>query len=106
MESDNENNKSLHENDNKVATNSATMKGKGGAIIFFLLSAVFLAIGFYKLLVYDGNPFSPVNAYVGGDAYNYIINSNLATAYFTLAILFTIIALFFLFIGAVRSNNK
>ena len=42
---------------------------------------IFLIIGFYKMLIYDDY----TNAYVGGDAYNYIINGTYATAYFVLA---------------------
>jgi hypothetical protein len=53
------------------------------------VTAVFpLIIGFNKLLAYDNGeyyPYVPVNAYVGGDAYNFIINANYASAYFILA---------------------
>lgn len=74
-------------------------KYKNGMVISYILSALFIGLGFYKMFVYE-NPknsyFStkePVNAYVGGDAYNYIINSNYATAYFTLAIFCAVIGL-------------
>lgn len=33
-----------------------------------------------------------MNAYVGGDAYDYIINANQATAYFVLAVFFALIS--------------
>lgn len=36
-----------------------------------------------------------VNAYVGGDAYNYIINGNYATAFFVLAAVFVIMGIGF-----------
>jgi hypothetical protein len=91
--------------ENKDVTNNTTAKGTGGAVIFFLLSAIFLGIGFYKLWAYENSILSPVNAYVEGDAYNYIINSNLATAYFTVAILFTLIALGFLLIGTINKQK-
>lgn len=60
-------------------------------VLFYTLSAWFVGSGFYKLTIYtnlDGY-FSKANknAYVGGDAYNYIINSERATAYFVLAML-------------------
>lgn len=106
MENKQESNQVLQKEENKDVTNSETAKGTGGAVIFFLLSAVFLGIGFYKLWAYDDSTYSPVNVYVGGDAYNYIINSNLATAYFTVAILFTLIALGFLLIGTIKNKNN
>ena len=52
--------------------------------VFIVIGIIFLCIGFYKLLVYE-NPDSyyldSVNAYVGGDAYNYIINATYFAAY-------------------------
>ncbi len=68
-----------------------------GATISYLCSTVFVILGFYKMFAYDpGSRFrDPVNAYVGGDAYNYIINANYATGYFTLAIFCAIIGLTF-----------
>lgn len=62
----------------------------------YLLSSWFIGSGFYKLFVYEVHTSSALqdlnkNAYVGGDAYNYIINSERATAYFVLATLFFLI---------------
>lgn len=58
-------------------------------IFSYVLSAISLGIGLYKLFVYENSEYgSKINAYVGGDAYNYIINSNYATAYFVLALFF------------------
>lgn len=64
------------------------------AIIFYLLSLLSIAKGLYHLLVYENGDYSwnRVNAFVGGDAYNYIINSNHATAWFVLALVFAVIA--------------
>ena len=65
------------------------------AFIFYAASALCVGIGLHKLLVYEppseiekevGLITDAVNAYVGGDAYNYIINASQATAYFVLAI--------------------
>lgn len=53
-----------------------------------VIAVIPLLIGFYKLFAYDSGEFYPyesVNAYVGGDAYNFIINANYASAYFILA---------------------
>lgn len=58
------------------------------SIVSFILAAIFTGIGFYKIFVYSNPEHSwetAQNVYVGGDAYNYIINSNYATAYFVLA---------------------
>ncbi len=69
-------------------------------VICYLICAVFFGMGFYKMFAYN-NPETvrysdqPVNAYVGGDAYNYIINANYATAYFVLAIFCAVIGLTF-----------
>lgn len=46
-------------------------------IVFIILGILFAGIGFHKMLVYEGSEYSwreSKNAYVGGDAYNYIIN--------------------------------
>ena len=58
------------------------------ALILVILGSMFMAMGFDK----KDNYFNPTsyssasrNVYVGGDAYNYIINSNYFTGYMTLA---------------------
>lgn len=60
---------------------------KGLSITSLILSIIFFFMGFYRLFFYS-NPESRVlksrNAWVGGDAYNYIINGTQATAYFVL----------------------
>lgn len=58
-------------------------------VAFFILSMVTLGIGINKLTVYvnsDEWQTDLKNAYVGGDAYNYIINAGYATAYFVLSV--------------------
>lgn len=58
------------------------------AVLCFLLFAIMVYKGYDKMTNYD-NPESimleSTNAYVGGDAYNYIINGTYATAYYVLA---------------------
>lgn len=65
------------------------------SITGFIGTAICICMGFYKLLVYS-NPDSyfedSINAYVGGDAYNFIINGTHATAYFVLALVFIVFA--------------
>ncbi|WP_053956809.1 hypothetical protein [Inediibacterium massiliense] len=83
--------------------------GKKLAGIFYSISAIFICTGFYKMFCYDsGESYTkdPVNAYVGGDAYNYIINSNYATGYFVLALSFTILGSTALIIESLNKLNK
>ena len=62
--------------------------------VFFCLAAVFIILfgvmtykGYDKITNYYNSDYSMLNknAYVGGDAYNYIINGTYAAAYFVLA---------------------
>jgi len=78
------------------------------AILFYIVSTVFIGIGFYKIFGYSNSEYisSQVNVYVGGDAYNYIINANYATAYFVLALLFAVIASSFLIIERLYLSNR
>jgi len=62
---------------------------KMGAIFSYILSLIFIIIGFYKMFAYykpESFLEKPVNCYVGGDSYNFIINANYSTAFFTLAL--------------------
>lgn len=65
------------------------------ANISFAISAGLVSLGFNKMYVYYNSEFSSMNknAYVGGDAYNYIINGTYATAFFVLATLFVILGI-------------
>lgn len=57
------------------------------SVLFFLGSVASLSMGFYKMFAYENSEYSfatKTNVYVGGDAYNYIINGTYATAYFVL----------------------
>ena len=56
-------------------------------VVFAILGAILIGTGFYKITSYN-NPDSDysfdteyINSYVGGDAYNYIINGTYFTAY-------------------------
>lgn len=65
---------------------------RGISVTFFTGAIVALCMGFYKMYAYtnfdsgdypalsEGN----VNSYVGGDAYNYIINGTYSIAFFVL----------------------
>lgn len=66
------------------------------ATLFYVGAVIFVGLGFYKMFVYQKGVFADdsINAYVGGDAFNYIINAIYAGDYFILALLCV-------FIGAV-----
>lgn len=66
--------------------------------ISFFVSLIFLYMGFDKIYSYDNGELGPYtyhNAYVGGDAYNYIINGNYATAFFVLTLTFAMLGIGF-----------
>ena len=70
--------------------------------IMFVISAIMIYIGHDKLTnYYSSTTYSSLNknAYVGGDAYNYIINGTHATSFFVLATMSAIIAVSFIIIG-------
>ena len=54
------------------------------SVVFIILGVVLLYIGFSKINKYENPEYSweeSINAYVGGDAYNYIINGTYFTSY-------------------------
>lgn len=58
--------------------------------VCILAFLTFTFLGFYKIFAYNNPEYASTynkskNAYVQGDAYNYIINGTYATAYFVLA---------------------
>lgn len=67
------------------------MKGRARfwVTVCILAFLAFTALGFYKMFAYNNPKYTifeeTQNAYVEGDAYNYIINGTYATAYFVLA---------------------
>lgn len=78
-----------------------------GAAISYIIALFFIGLGFHKIFVYE-NPDSILragrNVYVGGDAYNYIINANYATAYFALAVFCAVVGMTFVIVGVL--DNK
>lgn len=57
------------------------------AVVFFCFSAIMLVNGINKMTVYNNSDYEDINenAYVGGDAYNYIINGTYSTSFFALS---------------------
>lgn len=77
------------------------------SICLYILSVFFLYKGYDKIVNYNNPEISIdyVNVYVGGDCYNYIINSNYATGFFVLAMGFAIIATMLLITTIFRKEN-
>ena len=68
--------------------------------VWSVLSGCSLGCSFYtlyqgidKMTNYHNSDYRQVNAYVGGDAYNYIINGTYATAFFVLTAMFVLAAI-------------
>ncbi len=75
------------------------------SIVFGIVTIVFVYLGYDKLANYRNiEGLKSINAYVGGDAYNYIINATRATAYFILALLSVSIAIGSVIISYHRRN--
>ena len=77
--------------------------------ISFFVSLIFLYMGFDKIYSYDNGelyPYTYHNAYVGGDAYNYIINGNYATAFFVLTLTFAMLGIGFCVLAYMRKMSE
>lgn len=77
------------------------------ACIFYVLAAITMYKGIDKMVNYSNSEYSfgdHHNAYVGGDAYNYIINSGFSTGFFTLTAGFTVTGTILLGIGILISR--
>lgn len=78
------------------------------SLVSFVASAWSLYRGIDKMTHYYSSEFSSslnVNAYVGGDAYNYIINGTYTTAFFVLAVGFFLGAIGFLILHYMNKKN-
>lgn len=81
----------------------------GLSVVSFIISAIFICVGFEKMFVYENGesyPYDLHNAYVGGDAYNYIINGNYATAFFVLATLFALLGVGFIIVYYLHKSDS
>lgn len=77
--------------------------------VFSLLSSFFtLYKGIDRLVNYENSDYSwrTVNAYVGGDAYNYIINGTHATAFFVLTAMFVLAAIGLMMLHYLSRSDK
>jgi hypothetical protein len=73
--------------------------------VFIIVFIVFSYKGYDKMNNYYNNDYSYENAYVGGDAYNYIINGTHATGYYVLSGTFFIAAVISLVGGLIISEK-
>lgn len=60
------------------------------SIVSLVCSFITFSLGIDKMVHYNNSDYSPVNAYVGGDAYNFIINGTYTTAFFVLTMMFVL----------------
>lgn len=84
-----ESNTSVNESQtDKKNSNDSNDSSNIFVVLSYIGAIIFICIGFYKMLSYNNGEYGDVvNAYVGGDAYNYIINANYAVSYFILALM-------------------
>jgi len=84
-------------------------------VISIMASMASIGMGFYKMFVYrnsdsDSEYFVSSdfnkNAYVGGDAYNYIINGTYTTAYFVLGLTFMLLACALMIIHTLKNQKE
>lgn len=79
------------------------------ACLFFIGCISFIGCGFHKLFAYKNSKLYPsdnVNAVVGGDAYNYIINSNRAVAFFVMALICAVVGCTLLILNELTKRNE
>ena len=80
------------------------------SILGFIGVIVSVSMGFYKMFVYENEDNSyfgeSINAYVGGDAYNYIINSSYAIGYFVLALMCMVFACTMLILNNINKHKR
>ena len=78
------------------------------SVCCFIASGIFISLGFDKMNNYEHSEYSwgkNHNAYVGGDAYNYIINGTYSTSFFVLGIGLMLIGCLFVLIH-VQANSQ
>lgn len=83
------------------------------SIIMYVGAAIFIGLGFHRMFAYQNYDPSEypalakgnINAHVGGDAYNFIINGTHATAFFVLAGVLCIVASALLIIDQLKGMN-
>ena len=94
---------------------SLSNKGKSSlrwrilSVVSFILSGIMLYKVYDKMTRYYNPEYSwrsSVNAYVGADAYNYIINGTYATSFFILATMFALMGIGFIIILYLENERR
>ncbi|PHA58711.1 hypothetical protein COF07_10215 [Bacillus wiedmannii] len=95
---------------NKVNNSGEQKEWRIWGIIFYIHSAVLLFLGFDRLGGYQNSKKSNTDlnkyAYVGGDAYNYIINTNVLTGFFVLSASFFVAGTMLIATGSILRAIK
>ncbi|MGE8037771.1 hypothetical protein B1B04_12410 [Lysinibacillus sp. KCTC 33748] len=100
------------QNDNKKLNKQSKAPYTLYSVLGFIGAIISIGMGFYKMFVYESadedSYFSSkenINAYVGGDAYNYIINGTYTTSYFVLALVCMVFACSMLILKSINQNK-
>lgn len=78
------------------------------SIVSLVCACITFFKGIDKMVNYDNGDYYPyelVNAYVGGDAYNYIINGTYSTAFFVLTTMFVLTSIGLMILHYVSKKN-
>ena len=70
--------------------------------VYFIFAFFAGAYALYKGIIYGGG----INTYVGGDAYNFIINANKFVGWMVVALIFTLIGCTVMIVNAIQSKNR
>jgi len=70
--------------------------------VYFVFAFFAGAYALYKGIIYGGG----INTYVGGDAYNFIINANKFVGWMVVALIFTLIGCTVMVVNAIQSKNS
>ena len=102
--------------ENQVNQVDVNVSGAGIFLVFsiisFISSCVFFYKGYDKMSNYlntDSKYSENINAYVGGDAYNYIINGTYSTSFFVLAIGFLLASILLIlayYISGIKNSSE
>lgn len=96
------------ENNQKASTNTFWSGWSITAVVSILCACFTFYKGYDKMAHYYSSEYSSLaqNAYVGGDAYNYIINGTYATSYFVLTTMFVLAAIGLIIVHYVSKMEK
>lgn len=81
---------------------------KAVGVILIIFSLIFFGMAAYKYCVYENNEVihKYENVYVGGDAYNYIINANYFTGFCVLGGVFFLSGIILYAVGEIKEDKK